>query len=97
MLHNHITNKKNNFSGDVNYEANYPLFFCFISNGPRVEGSTLWFDNNFFKAKPLLTRVRTKISELVGYGLEIKRPVIGCGRRADSRVKDSIEPDALRA
>ena len=36
-------------------------------------------------------------------GREIKRPVIGYGQRADngqradSRVKDSIEPDALRA
>jgi hypothetical protein len=30
-----------------------------------------------------MMRVRTKISELVGYGLETKRLVIGCGRRAD--------------
>ena len=34
---------------------------------------------------------------LVGYGLVTKRPAIGCGRRPGSRVKDSIEPDALRA
>ena len=31
-------------------------------------------------------RVRTKITELVGYGLETKRPVIGCGRRTDRSV-----------
>jgi hypothetical protein len=34
LLHNHIINKKKSFSGDVNYEANFPFFFCFISNGP---------------------------------------------------------------
>jgi hypothetical protein len=28
LLHNHfIKNKKNSFSGDINYEANFPLFF----------------------------------------------------------------------
>ena len=48
-------------------------------------------------------RIRTKIIKLAGYGRETKRPVIGYGQRADngqradSRVKDSIEPDALRA
>jgi hypothetical protein len=34
LLHNHVINKKKSFSGDVNYEANFPFFFCFISNGP---------------------------------------------------------------
>ena len=43
------------------------------------------------------------VAKLDGYGRETKRPVIGYGQRADngqradSRVKDSIEPDALRA
>jgi len=46
LLHNHIIKKKS-FSGDVNYEANFPLFFLFISNGPYTPPLPRYVSNVF--------------------------------------------------